>query len=78
MSVDQDVLHILKVTGFADTSFDDAVEKAIQGGWDNHHEEFSRFVSFEAGNFKGSIDADLKLTYSVTVAIGAIHKKHSH
>jgi len=78
MQVDQDVLHILTVTGFSNISFDDAVKKAIQGAWDNHHEEFSRFVSFQTREFNGGIGPELELTYSVTVAIGAIHSKHEH
>lgn len=78
MTVDQDVFHILTVTGFSDSSFDDAVKNAIQGAWDNHHEEFSRFLSFKASEFEGKIGPELELSYSVTVAISAIHAKHHH
>ena len=78
MEVDQNVLHILTVAGFSDTSFDDAVKNAIQGAWENHHEEFTRFVSFEARNFQGLIGPELELKYSVTVAISAIHAEHDH
>ena len=78
MSTDQHVLHVLTVTGFSDNSFDDAVKNAIQGAWANHHEEFARFVTFQASDFKGTISETLQLTYSVTVAIGAIHAEHEH
>ncbi|GAA0774933.1 hypothetical protein E1180_01340 [Roseibium denhamense] len=78
MAVDQQVLHNLTVTGFSDKSFDDAVKNAIQGAWENHHEEFSRFVHFTASDFQGEIGADLQLTYCVTVTIGAVHAKHAH
>ena len=78
MSVDQNVLHILTVTGFSDNSFDEAVKNAIDGAWDNHHEEFSRFVSFKVSDFQGTVGKKLKLRYSVTVAISAIHAEREH
>lgn len=76
MSENQNVLHNLIVTGFSDTSFDDAVSNAINGAWQNHHEEFERFVDFSTSEFVGTIDENLNLKYSVTVKIGAIHKDH--
>ncbi|MEP2978843.1 MAG: dodecin domain-containing protein [Lentilitoribacter sp.] len=78
MSVDQNVLHVLTVTGFSRNSFDEAVKHAIRGAWENHHDEFKRFVSFKVNEFQGEIGPELELRYSVTVAISAIHAEHEH
>ena len=81
MAVDQDVYHTLTVTGFSSNSFDDAAKNAIDGAWENHHEEFSRFVSFEMIKTAGSIEmvggAPVP-SYAATVAISAIHRPHAH
>ncbi|KMW56178.1 hypothetical protein AIOL_001130 [Candidatus Rhodobacter oscarellae] len=54
---------------------------AVKGGWDNHHEEFVKFVSYEVIKTGG----DISMTkggpvpgYSATVAISAIHREHGH
>lgn len=81
MSVDQDVYHILTVTGFSPNSFDEAAKNAIEGGWENHSEEFERFVSYEAVKFAGKIEMvnnEPVPSYSVTVAISAVHRPHHH
>lgn len=49
MAVDEGVYHILTVTGFSPNSFDEAANNAVNGGWENHHEEFEKFVSYEVG-----------------------------
>ena len=80
MAVDKDVYHILTVTGFSSSSFDQAAKNAIVGGWENHHEEFSEFVSFEVVNTAGDIEMEggkPSPVYSATVAISAIHKPHA-
>lgn len=81
MSVDQHVYHILTVTGFAADSFDQAVANAVAGGWENHHEEFESFVSYEVVKMQGNIEMvnNAPVThYTATVAISAIHKAHAH
>lgn len=75
-----DVHHILNVTGFSSSSFDDAVKHAIHGAWHHHGHEFEEFVSYEVTNMEGDIRMDAggpMPQYSVTLAISAIHK-HDH
>ena len=81
MPVDQDVYHILTVTGFSPNSFDEAARNAVEGAWENHHEEFDRFVSYEVVRTAGDIDMTKSgpgVSYSATVAISAIHRPHAH
>lgn len=81
MPVDQDVYHVLTVTGFSPNSFDEAAKTAIQGAWENHHDEFSSFVSFEMIKTAGSIEMVSGApvpSYAATVAISAIHRPHAH
>jgi len=81
MTVDKHVYHILTVTGFSPDSFDDAAKNAVEGGWENHHEEFEEFVSYEVIKTGGNIvmkDGAPVVEYSATVAISAIHKDHDH
>ena len=78
MQVDKHVQHILTVSGSSPDSFDEAVKNTIKGAWINHHEEFSRFVSYEVLKFEGLIDNDLSVLYQTTLAISAIHKAHEH
>lgn len=81
MGVDDNVYHILTVTGFSPNSFDEAVANAIAGGWENHHEEFSEFKSFEVVKMAGPIemvDGAPSTHYAATVAISAIHRPHDH
>ncbi len=73
---DQSVRHNLNVTGYSEKSFDDAVKNAINGANNNHGEEYI-FKSFSAYDFDGSIGENLKITYSVTVKISAIHREHN-
>ena len=79
MIVDQRVDHILTVSGHSENSFDEAVKNAIEGGWENHHEEFEAFVGYETLNLGGNIEMDdghPVVFYTATVAISAIHRKH--
>ncbi len=79
MAVDQNVYHILTVTGHSENSFDEAAKLAIEGGWENHSEEFESFVSYEVVKLSGSIEMEKdhpEVHYSATVAISAIHSKH--
>ena len=81
MSADKKVHHILTVTGYSKNSFDEAAKNAVEEAWENHHEEFEEFVSFEVVNMGGDIvmvDGYPRLQYCVTVAISAIHKPHHH
>ncbi|MEM9716979.1 MAG: dodecin domain-containing protein [Pseudomonadota bacterium] len=81
MATDQDVYHQLTVTGFSNNSFDEAVKNAIDGGWENHHEEFREFVSFEVVKMAGPIAMEGGApvpTYAATVSINAIHRPHEH
>ncbi len=80
MSVDQNVYHVLTVTGFSPNSFDEAAKNAVDGAWENHHEEFESFVSYEVVRTGGNIvmDGSPVVHYSATVAISAIHKPHAH
>ena len=56
MSIDTHVYHVLTVTGFSDHSYDEATKSAIEGAWENHHEEFERFVSYEVVKMAGYIE----------------------
>ena len=78
MDVDQHVQHVLTVTGTSTNSFDEAVKNTIQGAWENHHEEFARFVSYNVLSFDGQVGKDLEIVYKVTLAISAIHAEHDH
>ena len=81
MPVDTHVYHILTVTGHSANSFDEATKNAIEGGWQNHHEEFESFVSFDIVKMFGGISMENGMpvaTYSSTVAISAIHRPHDH
>jgi flavin-binding protein dodecin len=81
MSVDQHVYHILTVTGFSENSFDEAAKNAVQGGWENHHDEFEAFVSYEVIRMHGPIEMveeKPRVGYAATVAISAIHRPHAH
>ncbi len=81
MSVDQDVYHILTVTGSSPNSFDEAAKNAVEGGWENHHEEFDRFVKYEVVRMAGNIEmqnGSPVTHYSATIAISAVHKPHKH
>lgn len=81
MAVDKDVYHILTVTGFSPNSFDEAAKNAVEGGWENHHQEFSGFVSYEVVETGGNITMKSNVpivAYSATVAISAIHRPHKY
>ena len=79
MAVDKDVYHVLTVTGFSPSSFDEAAKNAVEGGWENHQNEFSKFVSYEVVKTGGHIVMDggaPVVSYSATVAISAVHRSH--
>ena len=79
MAVDQDVNHILTVSGHSENSFDEATRNAIEGGWENHREEFESFVSYEVVRLSGPIEMEGNrpvVFYTSTVAISAIHRRH--
>ncbi len=81
MAVDKDVFHVLTVTGFSPNSFDEAAKNAVEGGWENHREEFAKFVSYEVVKTGGNIVMKGEtpvVGYSATVAISAVHKPHGH
>ena len=81
MSVDKEVFHTLTVRGFSPNSFDEAAKNAVEGGWENHHSEFEKFVSYEVVKTGGNVVMDggsPTVQYSATVAISAIHKSHDH
>ena len=74
MSMDRVVYHTLSVTGPSTNRFDEAVKNAIRGAWENHHNAYSRFVSFEAVDLGGQVSDRLELLYQAKVHIQAIHR----